>query len=136
MKNEISIFFSFFFLNSHLGYFLSFIFVFLCHEGIPPPSRGKVGKNLSTRSKNTVRSKRVGPLGSNGAPLLGSHNDIFKWLLAFAWHVKFQLLVKEIIPPGFEHRTSHSTVRCFTICAISPHTDLVCLINPNLSVII
>ena len=56
------------FLNSHLGYPLNFIFV--CHRhvmgGIPPPSRGIVGKNRGTWSKTTVRSKRVGPLGSNG----------------------------------------------------------------------
>ena len=33
--------------------------------GIPPPSRGIVGKN---RSKTTVRSKRVFPLRSGGGP--------------------------------------------------------------------
>ena len=65
------------FFYTHLGYPLNFIFVFLRHEGIPPPSRGKVGENRSAQSKTTVRSKRVGPLGSNGAPLLGSHSDIF-----------------------------------------------------------
>ena len=43
--------------------------------GIPPPSGGIVGKNWSTQRKTTVSSKRVGPLGSNGAPLLGSHSD-------------------------------------------------------------
>ena len=31
--------------------------------GIPPPSGGIVGENRRTRSKTTVRSKRVGPLG-------------------------------------------------------------------------
>ena len=44
------------------------------HGGISPPSRGKVGNDWSTRSKTTLRIKRVGPLGSNGAPLLGSHS--------------------------------------------------------------
>ena len=65
------------FFYTHLGYPLKFIFVFHSHvmRGIPPPSRGKVGKNWSTRSKTTVRSKRVGPLGSNGAPLLRFHSD-------------------------------------------------------------
>ena len=35
--------------------------IYLCHVmgGIPPPSRGIVGKNRSTRRKTTVRSKRV-----------------------------------------------------------------------------
>ena len=35
------------------------IFVFHSHvmRGIPQPSRGKVGKNRSTQSKTTVRSK-------------------------------------------------------------------------------
>ena len=57
---------------------LSILFLlFMAHHGgIPLPSKGKVGKNWSTRSKTTVRSKRVGPLGSNWAPLLGSHSDI------------------------------------------------------------
>ena len=45
--------------------------------GIPPPSRGIVGENRSTRSKTTVRSKKVGLLESNGPPLLGSHDVIF-----------------------------------------------------------
>ena len=63
----------------HLGYSFNFTDVYLCHImwGIPPPSGGIVGKNRSTRRKTTVRSKRVGPLGSNGAPLLGSHSDTF-----------------------------------------------------------
>ena len=39
----------YFFCFTHLGYSLSFIFVFLRHKGLPPPSRGKVGKNRSTR---------------------------------------------------------------------------------------
>ena len=38
------------------------------HGGIPPPSGGIVCKNRSTRIKTTVRSKRVGPLGSRGGP--------------------------------------------------------------------
>ena len=55
----------FFFFNTHIGYPIDFIFVFHRHVmgGIPPPSRGIVGKNRSTHSKTTVRSKRVGPLG-------------------------------------------------------------------------
>ena len=49
----------------HLGY--SFISIALFDDsqfngGIPPPGRGKVGKNMSARSKTTVRSKRVLPL--------------------------------------------------------------------------
>ena len=40
------------------------------------PSGGIVGENRSTRSKTTVSSKRVSPLGSNGTPLLGSHSAI------------------------------------------------------------
>ena len=57
--------------------------------GIPPPSRGKVGKNRSTLSKTTVRSKRVGPLGSRAGPLIFSHS--VKLLLFFServWHIK------------------------------------------------
>ena len=67
-----------FFKNTNLSYPLNFIFAlfFATSRGIPLPSRGKVGKNRSPRSKTTVRSKRVSPLGSNGAPLLGSHSDI------------------------------------------------------------
>ena len=49
--------------------------------GIPRPWGGIVGKNWSAQSKTTVRSKRVGPQGSNGALLLGSHSAIF--LLVF-----------------------------------------------------
>ena len=66
------------------------LFKFYCclslpsHGGIPPPSRGIVGKNQSTQGKTTVRSKRVGPLGQNGAPLLGSHSVTF-FLLFFHW---------------------------------------------------
>ena len=41
------------------------------YKFLSPPG-GIVGENWSTRSKTTVSSKRVGPLGSNGAPLLGS----------------------------------------------------------------
>ena len=36
--------------------------------GIPPPSRGIVGKNRSTRSKTTVRSKKVFPLEVRRGP--------------------------------------------------------------------
>ena len=46
------------------------LFVMPSHGGIPSPSGGIVGKGHSTGSKTTVGSKRVGPLGSNGAPLL------------------------------------------------------------------
>ena len=56
--------------------------------GIPLPSRGIVGKN---RSKTTVRSKRVGPLGSNGAPLLGSHSDFedfYSWSPIKWWVIR------------------------------------------------
>ena len=79
------------FFFTHLGYSLNFTVVCHCQVkgGIPPPSRGIVGDNRSTRSKTTVRRKRVGPLGSNGAPLLGSHRVIFllvfiyrKWMLS------------------------------------------------------
>ena len=47
-----------FFFNTHLSYSLNFTAVCLCHVmgGIPPPSRGIVGKNLSTQSKTTVRN--------------------------------------------------------------------------------
>ena len=52
------------FFNTHLGYPLNLIFV--CHRhvmgGIPLPSRGIVGKNQNTRSKTTVRSKRLDKL--------------------------------------------------------------------------
>ena len=59
---------SFFYI--HLGYSLYFTVVCLCHitRGIPPPRSGIVGKNRSTRSKTTVRNKRVGPLGSKWGP--------------------------------------------------------------------
>ena len=45
--------------------------------GIPSPSGDIVGKN---RSKTTVRSKSLGPLGSNEAPLLGSHSVTFLFI--------------------------------------------------------
>ena len=68
-----------------------------------------MGKNRSARSKTTVRSKRVGPLKSGGAPLLGSHSDIFHWFSSFAllsWHIKlsimnFLLLVFDFTQCGF-----------------------------------
>ena len=67
------------FLNTHLDYSLKTTFV--CQRrvmgGIPPPSRGIMGKNRSTQSKTPDRSERVGHLESNGAPLLGSHSVIF-----------------------------------------------------------
>ena len=56
-----------------LGYSLNFIIVCHCHfkGGIPPPSRGIVGKNQSAQSKTTVRSKRVFALKvRRGAPSL------------------------------------------------------------------
>ena len=53
----IQVFYYYDFFYTHLGYPLNFIFVFrLRHEGIPPPSRGKVGKNRSIWSNTTVRS--------------------------------------------------------------------------------
>ena len=60
------------FLNTHLGYPLNFFcFSWPPQGGIPLPS-SKVGKNRSTRSKNTVRSKRVdlydGKKHYNGSP--------------------------------------------------------------------
>ena len=51
--------------------------------GIPLPSGGLVGENQSTQSKTAVRNKRVGPLGSYVAPLLGSHSVVF--LLVFIY---------------------------------------------------
>ena len=47
------------FLNTHLGYSLNFSVVYHCHimGGIPPPGRGIVGKNRSTRSKTTERGQ-------------------------------------------------------------------------------
>ena len=74
---------TFFLLYTHLGYSLDFTVVCHCQVmgGIPPLSGGIVGENQSTRSETSVRSKRVGPLGSNGSPLLGSHSVIF--LLVF-----------------------------------------------------
>ena len=58
------------FLYTHLGYSLNFTIVCHCHVmgGILLPSRGIVGKNRSSRSKTTVRSKKVGPLGSRSGP--------------------------------------------------------------------
>ena len=48
-KNHHPASFKLFFLNTHLGYSLNFTVVCLCHMmgGIPPPSRGIVGKNRS-----------------------------------------------------------------------------------------
>ena len=47
------------FLHIHLGYYFNFIVVcYRCSGGIPPPSRGIVGKNSSARSKTTVWSKK------------------------------------------------------------------------------
>ena len=76
------------FFNTHLGCSLNFTVVCHCQVmgGIPPPSGGMVGKNRSTRSKTTVKSKRVGPLGSNGAPLLGFHSVIFLLVFYFIYH--------------------------------------------------
>ena len=48
-------------------------------RGIPPPSRGIVGKNWSTRSKTTVRSKRGCPLNPRAFYL-----DEVKKKIAFA----------------------------------------------------
>ena len=48
--------------------------------GIPSPSGDIVGKN---RSKTTVRSKSLGPLGSSEAPLLGSHSVTFLFIYLF-----------------------------------------------------
>ena len=53
------------------------LFWWYCHDsaitiplgGIPPPGRGIVGKNQSTRSKTTVRSKRYFPLKVRRGPL-------------------------------------------------------------------
>ena len=47
----------------HLGHSFNFTVVYLCQimGGILPPSGGIVGKNQSTRSKTTVRSKRGVP---------------------------------------------------------------------------
>ena len=60
---------NFYFFNTHLCFSLNFT---LCHcqvmGGIPLPSRGIVSKNLSTLNKTTVRSKRVGLLGSRWGP--------------------------------------------------------------------
>ena len=68
------------FFNTHLGYSLNFTVVCHCQVmgGIPSPSGGIVGENWSTRSKATVGSKRVGPLGSNGATVLS-----FYWCFIF-----------------------------------------------------
>ena len=57
--------------------------------GIPPPSGGIVGENRSTQSKTTVKSKRMGPLGSNGALLLGSHSVLFAPYLPCQTQLKF-----------------------------------------------
>ena len=59
-----------FLFNTHLGNSLNFTTVCHCQVmgGIPLPSRGMLGKNRSTQSKTTVRSKRVGPLGSRWGP--------------------------------------------------------------------
>ena len=59
-----------FFLNTHLGYSLDVIVVYhyLNHQGYTFASRGIVGKNWSTRSKTTVRSKRVFPLEVRRGP--------------------------------------------------------------------
>ena len=67
------------FLNTHLGYSLNFTVVYHCHVmgGIPPPCRGIVGKNRSTRSKTIVR--RGCPLGSRGGPFTVSHSVNFLW---------------------------------------------------------
>ena len=53
--------------------------------GIPPPSGGIVSENPSTRNQTTIMSKRVGPLGSNGAPLLGSNSVILYWCFNYDW---------------------------------------------------
>ena len=72
-----------YFFYIHLGYSFSFTVVYLCQiiGGIPSPSGGIVGKN---RSKTTVRSKRVGPLGSRWGP--------FSWLPQ--WYLLFLFFIK------------------------------------------
>ena len=64
---------------THLGYSSNFTLVCHCQVigGTPPPSGDIVCENQSTRSKTTLRSKRVGPLGSNGDPTVLS----FYWCL-------------------------------------------------------
>ena len=48
------------FFNTHLGTSLNFTVVCHCQVmgGIPPPSRGIVGKNRSARSKTTVTTNK------------------------------------------------------------------------------
>ena len=58
----------------HLGYSFNFT-----TGGHTTASGGIVGKNQSTRSKTTVRSKRVGPLGSRWVP--------------FTWFPQWYLLI-------------------------------------------
>ena len=60
--NDYIFYYIFFYI--HLGYSFNFTVVYLCHimGGIPPPGGGIVGKNQSTRSKTTVRSKRLDKL--------------------------------------------------------------------------
>ena len=81
--------FFFFFYPSRLPF--NFFLSFCVMRAYLRLAEVKVGKNRSARSKTTVRSKRVGPLRSGGAPLLGSHSDIFQWFSSFdlfSWHIK------------------------------------------------
>ena len=71
------------------------------------PSGGIVGENRSTQSKTTVRSKRVGPLGSNGVLLLGSHSVIFLLVFIF-FKVLFNTFNLKILFTKFTEEWTHT----------------------------
>ena len=93
LKQPFSTFFKFFF----IGYSLNFTVVFHCpyHGGIPPPSRGIVGKNQSTRSKTIVKSNRwVSPKVKRG-PLYCLHfSTCFQAEIFFRGYRKLPRLTK------------------------------------------
>ena len=74
--------------------------------GIPPPSRGIVGKNRSARSKTTVGSKRVCPLKVGRGP-----------------HYRFPTVLTIYVGPMWA-----ASMYCTYTCNILPHKFHLCLI--------
>ena len=71
--------------------------------GIPLPSRGIVGKNRSARSKTTVRSKKVGPLGSRSGP--------FTWFPQCYLFICFYIFPKSHPTFGCQPAFENGTIR-------------------------
>ena len=78
--------------------------------GIPPPSKGLVGKNRSTRSKTTVKSKRgVSPKVKRGPqPLYLFPTVLTILVLSYLGHLPFLLIGHSVVQTiSFGHRPNH-----------------------------